>query len=65
MRTTPEFILEQPRYHFAAYVRGSTDTALSICIPATDMNAMLRMTRNAFQSKVVSNLAVPTTLRTR
>src|SRR5439155_4325527 len=45
MRTTPEFILEQPRYHFAAYVRGLTDTALSIGIPATDMNAMPRMTR--------------------
>jgi hypothetical protein len=45
MRTTPEFILEQPQYHFAAYVRGLTDTALSIGIPATDMNAMPRMTR--------------------
>jgi hypothetical protein len=45
MRTTPEFILEQPPYHFAAYVRGLTDTALSIGIPATDMNAMPRMTR--------------------
>lgn len=44
MRTTPEFILEQPRYHFAAYVRGLTDTALSIGVPATDMNAMPRMT---------------------
>jgi hypothetical protein len=45
MRTTPEFILHQPRYHFAAFVRGLTNTALSIGIPATDMNAMPRMTR--------------------
>jgi hypothetical protein len=44
MRTTPEFILDQPQYHFAAYVRGLTDSALSIGIPATDMNTMPRMT---------------------
>src|SRR5713226_8859484 len=44
MRTTPEFILDQPPYHFAAFVRGVTNTALSINIPATDMNAMPRMT---------------------
>lgn len=43
MRTTPEFILNQPQYHFAAYVRGLTDTALSVGIPATDLNAMPRM----------------------
>ena len=34
MRTTPEFILNQPPYHFAAYVRGLTHTALSVGIPA-------------------------------
>jgi hypothetical protein len=45
MRTTPEFILNQPTYHFAAYVRGLTDTALSIGIPATDLNTLPRMTR--------------------
>jgi hypothetical protein len=44
MRTTPEFILDQPPYHFAAFVRGATTTALSIGIPATDMNKMPRMT---------------------
>ncbi|MCK1554417.1 ATP-binding protein [Bradyrhizobium sp. 177] len=44
MRTTPEFILNQPQYHFAAYVRGLTNTALSVGIPATDLNAMPRMT---------------------
>jgi hypothetical protein len=45
MRTTPDFILDQPPYHFAAYVRGLTDHALSIRIPATDMNRFPRMTR--------------------
>lgn len=44
MHTTPEFILDQPRYHFAAYIRGMTANALSVGIPATDMNAMPRMT---------------------
>ncbi|MCS3476048.1 hypothetical protein M2212_002894 [Bradyrhizobium elkanii] len=44
MRTTPEFILNQPPYHFAAYIRGMTNAALSVGVPATDMNAMPRMT---------------------
>ena len=43
MRTTPEFILDQPPYHFAAYVRGLTDSAVSIRIPETDMNRFERM----------------------
>ncbi len=44
MRTTPEFILNQPPFHFAAYVRGLTDTAMSVGIPPVDMNALPRMT---------------------
>jgi hypothetical protein len=43
MRTTPEFILNQPPFHFAAYVRGLTDTAVSVGIPAIDLNAAPRM----------------------
>ena len=43
MRTTPEFILDQPPYHFAAYARGLTDSAVSIRIPETDMNRFPRM----------------------
>ena len=43
MRTTPDFILDQSAYHFAAFVRGLTDSAVSIRIPAIDMNAMPRM----------------------
>jgi hypothetical protein len=49
MRTTPEFILDQPPYHFAAFVRGVTSTALSLGIPATDMNTMPRMTRAEYE----------------
>ena len=44
MRTTPEFIMNQPPYHFAAYVRDLTDTAVSISIPYINMNEMPRMT---------------------
>ncbi|WLA39697.1 ATP-binding protein [Bradyrhizobium elkanii] len=44
MRTTPDFILNQPQYHFAAYVRGVTNAALSVGIPATDLNGASRMT---------------------
>jgi hypothetical protein len=44
MRTTPEFILKQPPFHFAACVRGLTDAAMSIGIPKIDMNAASRMT---------------------
>lgn len=44
MRTTPEFILNQPQYHFAAYVRGVTNAALSIGVPATDLYREPRVT---------------------
>ncbi|WP_445219372.1 ATP-binding protein [Bradyrhizobium sp. Pa8] len=44
MRTTPEFILNQPPYHFAAYIRGMTSAAVSVGVPGIDMNAMPRMT---------------------
>jgi len=43
MRTTPDFILNQPPFHFAAFIRGSTHTAVSVGIPAIDMNAAPRM----------------------
>ncbi|UGX94305.1 ATP-binding protein [Bradyrhizobium barranii subsp. barranii] len=44
MRSTPDFILNQPQYHFAAFVRGVTNAALSVGIPATDLNGAPRMT---------------------
>jgi hypothetical protein len=50
MRTTPEFILDQSPYYFAAYVRGVTDRALSIRIPPTDMNRYPRMTAAEHQT---------------
>jgi hypothetical protein len=45
MRTTPEFILNQPPYHFAAYVRGMTDSAVSIGMPYVDFNRIPRMNK--------------------
>lgn len=37
MRTTPDFILNQPQYHFAAHIRNVTPSAVSIPIhPADD-----------------------------
>ena len=38
MRTTPDFILDQPRLQFAAHIKGSTPHAVSIPIsPITDL----------------------------
>ncbi|MGY4282718.1 hypothetical protein ACVWXO_001938 [Bradyrhizobium sp. LM2.7] len=71
MRTTPEFILNQPQYHFAAYVRSVTNTALSIGIPATDLNAMPRMTpaehdalRRSIRERYSINRDAPSAVRT-
>ncbi|WLB18873.1 ATP-binding protein [Bradyrhizobium japonicum] len=61
MRTTPEFILNQPQYHFAAYVRGVTNAALSVGIPATDLNRAPRMTadeHNAVRKSIRERYAV-------
>jgi hypothetical protein len=44
MRTTPDFILNQSAFHFAAFVRGLTTEAVSVGIPAIDLNAAPRMT---------------------
>jgi hypothetical protein len=62
MRTTPEFILNQPPFHFAAYVRGLTDTAMSIGIPKIDMNSAPRMTAEEQQfvrQQIRDKYAVP------
>ncbi len=62
MRTTPEFILNQPPYHFASYIRGLTTTALSIGIPAIDLNAAPRMTEEEWhlvRQRIRDRYAVP------
>lgn len=71
MRTTPELILNQPPYHFAAYVRGMTNAALSVGVPATDLNAMPRMTpaehasvRNRIRERYSVGPKAPATVQT-
>lgn len=44
MRTTPEFILEQPRLHFACYARGAISSAVSFPVHAGLLERMPRMT---------------------
>lgn len=43
MHTSPEFISEQPTYHFAAYIRDQTPEAISLHIPFVDFNEMPRL----------------------
>jgi hypothetical protein len=45
MNTTPEFIREQPKGRFAAYVKGTTDHALSLEIPFFTMENMPKMSK--------------------
>ncbi len=40
MQTTPELLQKQPPFHFSAYIRGQTETALSIKVPHVDFSAM-------------------------
>lgn len=53
MRTTPEFILNQPRFHFAAHIRNVTPQAVSIPIerPAT----LPQLSTAAFDALTVAN----------
>ncbi|MBZ0147387.1 MAG: hypothetical protein K8F62_07550, partial [Pseudorhodoplanes sp.] len=62
MRTSSEFILNQPQYHFAAYVRGLTQSAVSVGIPHTDLSRAPRMTAAdsaAIRASMRAKYAVP------
>lgn len=53
MRTTPDFILNQPKYHFAAHIRNVTPSAVSIPIrPAEDTRPL---GHNAFERLMARN----------
>jgi hypothetical protein len=55
MRTTPDFILDQPRLQFAAHIRNVTPHAVSIPIqPVTDKR---RLSSAAFEDLMASNRA--------
>jgi Type IV secretion-system coupling protein DNA-binding domain len=48
MRTTPEFILSQPRLHFACHIRNVTPQAVSIPIEVGKLEAQPRLSEAAY-----------------
>ena len=48
MRTTADFILDQPRLQFAGFIRGVTPSAVSIPIPVGVLEAEPRLSPEAF-----------------
>lgn len=48
MRTSQDFILGQPRLHFASYIRGVTPAAVSIPVPFGELEAQPRLSPNAY-----------------
>jgi len=48
LRTTPDFILSQPKLQFAAHLRGITPHAVSIPVPAGLLEAQLPLSRDAY-----------------
>ncbi len=49
MRTTPEFILAQPKLQFACYIRDVTSHAISVPVEAGKLEREPRMTEEAYQ----------------
>jgi hypothetical protein len=55
MRTSAEFILSQPRLHFAAHIRGITPNAVSIPIPVGALEAEPRLSKDAYERLLQAN----------
>ncbi|MGA7676232.1 MAG: type IV secretion system DNA-binding domain-containing protein [Rhizomicrobium sp.] len=49
MRTTADFILSQPRLHFAAHIRNVTPNAVSIPVPVGQLEREPRMSEAAYR----------------
>lgn len=49
LRTTPDFILSQPRLHFAAHIRNVTPHAVSIPVPVGTLEAEPRLSQVAYE----------------
>jgi hypothetical protein len=49
MRTSTEFILSQPRLHFASYMRGVTPNAVSIPVAVGKLESQHRLTDKSFK----------------
>jgi hypothetical protein len=50
MRTTPDFILNQPRLTFAAHIRNVTQNAVSIPVPAGLLERQPRLSDEAYEA---------------
>ena len=50
MRTTADFIVGQPRLHFAAYFRGATKSAVSVRVEVGRLESEPTMTDDASES---------------
>ena len=48
-RTTPDFILSQPKLHFAAHIRNVTPQAISIPVPVGVLERQPRIGREAYE----------------
>jgi hypothetical protein len=55
MRTTPDFILDQPRLHFAAHIRNVTPSAISIPVPVGLMEREPRLSHDEFDALLERN----------
>ena len=49
LRTTPEFILSQPKLSFAAHIRNVTPQAISIPVPAGELERQPRISEKAYE----------------
>jgi hypothetical protein len=49
MRTTADFILSQPRLHFACHIRNITPSAVSIPVPVGELESEPRLTDEAYE----------------
>jgi hypothetical protein len=57
MRTTPDFILSQPRLHFAAHIRNLTPQALSIPVQIGMLDKEPQLTKEQYQALIERNRA--------
>jgi hypothetical protein len=55
LRTTPDFIVTQPKLHFAAHIRNVTAQAVSIPIPAGVLEAQPRLSERSYARLVELN----------
>jgi hypothetical protein len=57
LRTTPDFILSQPKLHFAAHIRNVTPQAISIPVPVGIMESEPRLSTEAYERLRAANRA--------